>query len=69
MSNYIPVADLTVEEHDARKKRVNDRYAHDLKFNPELTAQRKKKKSDHKKNLRYINRPAFDKANASKHTN
>ena len=38
MSNYIPVADLTVEEHDARKKRVNDRYAHDLKFNPELTA-------------------------------
>ena len=68
MVKYIPVADLTVEQHEARKKKVNDRYASDLQQKPELTEQRKKKKSDHKKNLCNTNRPAFDKANASKHT-
>ena len=67
MSRYIPVANLTAEQHEARKKKVNDRYANDLHQKPELTAQRKKKKSDHKKNLCNTNRPAFDRANASKH--
>ena len=67
MSKYTPVDQLTVEEHAARRAIINLRYKEDKKKYPDLVAIRKQRKAIYKKNLRYTNPEAFEKAKRVKH--